>query len=54
MERAHLLHVVQVLHAGRLAQVDAMGDVLAQHEGADQVVSVTSLTCRNIHTMTIS
>ena len=49
VERAHLLHVVQVLHAGGLAQVDAMGNVLTQHEGADQVISVTSFTCNHTH-----
>ena len=44
-EGAYLLHVVEVLHAGRLAQIDAVGNVLAQHECADQMVSVTSLAC---------
>lgn len=46
-KEAHLLEVVEVLHAGGLAQVDAMSNVLAQHEGADQVISVTSLPCMN-------
>ena len=39
----YLLHVVQVLHAWRLPQVDAMSYVLTQHEGTDQMICVTSL-----------
>ena len=41
--KCHLLHIVQVLHAWRLPQVDAMGDVLTQHEGTDQVICVSCL-----------
>ena len=42
---AYLLHVVEVLHAGGLAQIDAVGNVLTQHEGADQMICVTRLPC---------
>ncbi len=45
--RAHLLHVVQVLHAWRLAQIDPMCNVLAQHESADQVICIASLSCED-------
>ena len=41
----YLLHVVQVLHARRLPQVDAMSYVLAQHEGTHQMVCISSLSC---------
>lgn len=43
----HLLHVVEVLHAWGLAQVDPMSNVLTQHESTDQVVCVTSLPCKH-------
>ena len=46
-ERAHaqpdLAQVEHVLQAGRLAQVDPMGDVLAQHVGRHKVVNVAGL-----------
>ena len=46
-ERAHaqpdLAQVEHVLQAGRLAQVDPMGDVLAQHVGRHKVVYVAGL-----------
>ena len=44
-----LLQIVEVLHAGGLAQVDAMGNVFAQHEGTDQVVCVPRLPYKPSH-----
>ncbi len=45
--KTHLLHVVEVLHAGRFAQIDPMCNVLAQHESANQVICIASLSCKN-------
>ena len=42
---ANLGQVVQVLQGQVLAQPDAVRDVLAQQQAADQVVDVASLTC---------
>ncbi len=43
---AYLCQVEQVLQRQALAQVDAMRDVLAQHQRAHQVVDVAGLACR--------
>jgi hypothetical protein len=43
LESTHLCQVEEVLQAGRLAQVDAMRNILAKHEGRHQVVNVTGL-----------
>jgi hypothetical protein len=42
--QANLRHVEEVLQAGALAQVDAVSDVLTQHQRTHEVVDVTSLT----------
>jgi hypothetical protein len=39
-----LCHVEEVLQAGALAQVDAVSNVLTQHQSGHKVVNVTSLT----------
>jgi hypothetical protein len=39
-----LCHVEEVLQAGALAQVDAVRNVLTQHQRAHQVINVTRLT----------
>ena len=46
---AYLCQVEQVLQRQALAQVDAMRDVLAQHQRAHQVVDVAGLAWRASH-----
>ena len=42
-----LAQVVQVLQRQRLAQIDAVRNVLAQQQAAHQVIHIPSLTCTN-------